>query len=155
VDRVQASINKLKQSAQKEDLKNKNATKKEAVKKNVKSVLIKKEPQNQKFQTKTQVTKYSKIIKIKKEAPTYATPIFIPKFSQFKTYTPIETYFKFIYYTQPIGLELFYDETMSSYETCSYVNGISTCERYVSLPSSFSIDSHNNYYGIRFDQCTN
>jgi len=65
-----------------------------------------------------------------------------------------EIYFNFIYYTQPIGYEIFYDNDMTTYKTCQYSDGISICEKFVSLPTSFTIESHRMYYGVNFDQCS-
>ena len=49
--------------------------------------------------------------------------------------------------------EIFYDEDMMSYKHCQYKLGIPVCERYHSLPTTFSIDSHLTYYGEKFDEC--
>lgn len=65
----------------------------------------------------------------------------------------INTYHKYIYYTQPIGREIFYNSAMTNYKTCAYVNGIPACEKINKLPSSFTATSHKVYYGINFDQC--
>lgn len=84
----------------------------------------------------------------------------------YKTYVPtittikkVETYkieqifYKFIYYTQPIGLEIFYDDKMTSYKSCDYKMGVSVCEESLSLPTSFKVESHKLYYDELFDQC--
>jgi len=84
--------------------------------------------------------------------PTSST-LYIPTIKSVKTYTPVQTYTKFIYYTQPLGYEIFYDDGMLSYQVCSYSNGISSCESALTLPSTFTIDPHYSYYGVRFDQC--
>jgi len=82
--------------------------------------------------------------------------LYVPTISSITTtYTPIETYFKFIYYTQPIGYLIFYDDAaMVSYKTCEYVAGVATCEKRIVLPPSFTILAHQVYYGLNFDQCS-
>jgi len=71
----------------------------------------------------------------------------------FKVYTPIQTYLSFVYYTQPIGYQIFYNDSMSEYTTCQYVNGISLCEKVVTLPMKFTTTEHMTYFGISLDKC--
>jgi hypothetical protein len=82
--------------------------------------------------------------------------LYIPTVTTITTsYTPIETYFNFIYYTQPIGYLIFYDNAaMTTYTRCEYIGGISTCEKKMVLPASFTVASHKIYYGLNFDQCS-
>jgi hypothetical protein len=63
------------------------------------------------------------------------------------------TYYKYIYYSQPIGNLIYYTPDMTSYRTCAYINGISNCEKVVTLPASFTTASHKSYYGINFELC--
>lgn len=79
------------------------------------------------------------------------TYTFIP--SKFKVYTPIQTYFNFVYYTQPLGFQIFYNDAMTEYTTCQYVNGISLCEKVVALPLQFTVAGHMTYFGIEFEKC--
>ena len=76
---------------------------------------------------------------------------FIP--TKFQVYTPIQTYFNFVYYTQPLGFQIFYNDAMTEYTTCQYVNGISLCEKVVALPLQFSVAGHMTYFGIDFNKC--
>jgi hypothetical protein len=71
----------------------------------------------------------------------------------FKVYTPLQTYFTFVYYTQPIGYQIFYNDNMTEFTTCQYVNGISLCEKVISLPLQFTALTHMTYFGINFDKC--
>jgi hypothetical protein len=70
-----------------------------------------------------------------------------------RNYSPLQIYFNFIYYTQPIGYMIYYNDEMTTYKTCEYMGGISLCEKTVTLPSSFTIDTHSHYFGIKFDDC--
>lgn len=71
----------------------------------------------------------------------------------FKVYTPLQTYFTFVYYTQPIGFQIFYNDAMTEYTICQYVNGISLCEKVVTLPLQFSNIEHFTYFGNDFTKC--
>jgi len=77
----------------------------------------------------------------------YYTPTIRRKIYNFKHY------FRYIYYSQPLGTQIFYNAGMTSYTVCSYVNGISSCELKFKLPSTFSSVSHYTYYGIDFSKC--
>jgi hypothetical protein len=85
----------------------------------------------------------------------YISPKTVPAgtFSQKNTDSIIKTYNKYIFYTQPMGIQIFYNSSMSNFRRCVYVAGISNCEKVISLPTSFSAASHMVYYGIHFDQC--
>lgn len=122
-----------------------NEVKKEEKKPPVKTALTKPKVQNTK----------PTLIKIGSSPPKKAIQpkVFIPNLTTIKNYTPIETYLQFVYYTQPVGIEIFYNDSFDTYETCSYENGISVCEKKTVLPTSFTIDSHLQYYGISFNQC--
>jgi len=63
------------------------------------------------------------------------------------------TYYKYIYYSQPIGNLIYYTPDMSSYRRCACINGVSNCEKVVTLPASFTTSSHKTYYGINFEMC--
>ncbi len=63
-------------------------------------------------------------------------------------------YIRFIYYTQPIGRQIFYNSRMTTYRPCNYMNGISSCERLIRVPTTFTNDSHRVYYGIDFSTCS-
>lgn len=65
----------------------------------------------------------------------------------------VKTYIRYIYYTQPIGREIFYNSDMTSYKSCHYVNGVSNCEKKEDLPTSFTSSAHKTYFGIDFEQC--
>jgi hypothetical protein len=95
-------------------------------------------------------------------ARTKSTPIFLeqshrkwvkPQIVPSVRSTLINTYYKYIFYTQPLGREIFYNPAMTSYRPCVYVQGVSNCDKIVSLPTSFTTNSHKVYYGINFDQC--
>jgi hypothetical protein len=115
----------------------------------------KKQTKKGKDSKKNKKTKVSPIKKLanknqtKKEAP--KTYIFIP--SKFINYTPFQTYFQFVYYTQPIGYQIFYNDSMTEYTTCQYLNGISLCEKVVELPLQFTTVGHMTYFGVDFDKC--
>jgi len=83
----------------------------------------------------------------------YKTPQIVPKLSNVKQLYSVNTYYKYIYYTQPIGTEIFYDSGMTTFKICRYIAGISSCERHIKLPATFTVDSHQYYYGINFEQC--
>jgi len=140
----------------KEDKKNKKKNQKKKDKKEKK----KQSPQKPKKPTKKPQTKPAvpktqpKLQTVVKPQPT--STIWVPSIksiSSYTTLTPVQYYTQFIYYTQPIGYEIFYDDKMTSYQTCSYIGGVSTCESTIKIPDSFRIDSHLTYYGVRFDQC--
>jgi hypothetical protein len=65
----------------------------------------------------------------------------------------VKTYYQYIYYTQPVGVQIFYNTSMTNYQRCNYIAGISSCEKVVNLPTSFTASAHKNYYGINFDKC--
>jgi hypothetical protein len=65
----------------------------------------------------------------------------------------LSTYYKYIYYTQPLGRLIYYSPDMTTYRSCAYIAGISNCEKVINLPNSFNTNSHKNYYGINFEQC--
>jgi hypothetical protein len=70
-----------------------------------------------------------------------------------KHYVNYNNYFRYIYYSQPLGIQIFYNSSMTSYTVCSYVNGIPSCELKYKLPITFSSNSHNTYYNIDFSSC--
>jgi hypothetical protein len=78
---------------------------------------------------------------------------YVPTPTTFKIYNPIQTYSSFVYYTQPIGYQIFYNDSMTTYTTCKYINGISLCEKFISLPLQFTTFTHMSYFGINFDMC--
>jgi len=65
----------------------------------------------------------------------------------------VNYYFRYIYYSQPLGTQIFYNASMTSFRICTYVNGVSSCELKFKLPSTFSSTSHNTYYNIDFSRC--
>lgn len=65
----------------------------------------------------------------------------------------VKTYYKYIFYTQPIGREIFYDPSMTRFTTCSYVRGVSNCERRLVVPRVFTSASHKTYFGVNFEHC--
>lgn len=62
-------------------------------------------------------------------------------------------YFRYIYYSQPLGIQIFYNPTMTSFTVCKYIHGVSSCELKLKLPAKFSSSSHKTYYGIDFSKC--
>jgi hypothetical protein len=65
----------------------------------------------------------------------------------------VRTYIKYVYYTQPLGREVFYNNAMTTFARCTYVRGVSSCEKRVQLPQRFTAAAHKTYYGVNFDQC--
>jgi hypothetical protein len=124
-------------------------------KKQTKQKKIKKLPKKTKIKSKAKKpTKSKKTLPVLKTKPTKAvakTYTFIP--TTFKVYSPLETYFNFVYYTQPIGYQIFYNDSMTDYTTCMYINGISLCEKVVALPLQFSVEVHMSYFGVYFYNC--
>jgi hypothetical protein len=104
---------------------------------------------------KNKKTKISPIKKLTKKNETKKDNqkkyIFLP--SKFTVYTPFQTYFQFVYYTQPIGYQIFYNDLMTEYTTCQYLNGISLCEKVVDLPLQFTVEGHMTYFGVDFNKC--
>jgi len=84
----------------------------------------------------------------------WISPTTVPRgsLSQVRT-NMIKTYYKYIYYTQPIGREVFYNSAMTNYQNCAYLRGVSSCEKTLAMPTSFTSASHKVYYGINFDMC--
>jgi len=80
-----------------------------------------------------------------------ASPLYIPPV--IKTEAPAIIYQRYLYYSQPLGFEILCDENCSTYEVCSYIDGIPKCEEKIIIPDTFTIESHFSYFGIRFDQC--
>jgi len=66
----------------------------------------------------------------------------------------VNTYYKYYYYTQPLGYQIFYNPTMTNYQRCLYVNGIPTCEKVLTLPKTFTTKNHKVYYNINFEECS-
>jgi hypothetical protein len=62
-------------------------------------------------------------------------------------------YFRYIYFSQPLGTQIFYNADMTSYTVCTYIGGVSSCEKRYKLPEVFSSSAHNVYYGINFSNC--
>lgn len=123
-------------------------------KKQPKQKKIKNLPPKTKTKSKAKPAKTQKKLLAVKANPTKTvakTYTFIP--TTFKVYSPLQTYFNFVYYTQPIGYQIFYNELMTEYTTCMYVNGISLCEKVVALPLQFSVEGHMTYFGVNFDVC--
>jgi hypothetical protein len=58
-----------------------------------------------------------------------------------------------VFYSPPIGNELFYTSNMDRFVNCRFINGISNCEKKLSLPETFSSSSHHVYYDINFNEC--
>ena len=59
-----------------------------------------------------------------------------------------------IFYTQPLGTELFYSNPQfTNYEKCNYVNGIPVFEKDLRLPSTFTPDVHRNYFNMNLELC--
>jgi len=130
------------------------------VKKHKKALMHKKAPKKMKKPkiVKKLAKKNKKLLPVKFFHKKKATKAIIAKAytyipTTFKVYTPIQTYSTFIYYTQPIGFQIFYNDLMTEYTTCQYVNGISLCEKVVSLPLQFSVVGHLTYFGINLDKC--
>ena len=87
---------------------------------------------------------------------TITWPPYIPSettFSTVETYSDEDIYLNLIYYTQPIGYEIFYNDEMTLYSTCNYEDGISICEKQNKMPEIFKIAPHNTYYGAAFNKC--
>merc|ERR1711957_1093902 len=65
----------------------------------------------------------------------------------------LKYYTRFIYYSQALGTQIFYNAGMTAFKICKYVKGISSCELKFKLPATFSSTSHHKYYGIDFSKC--
>jgi hypothetical protein len=65
----------------------------------------------------------------------------------------MKNYKKYIFYSQPIGQQILYNEDMTSYNKCSYKNNIPNCEEKLKIPASFSIMNNFNYFNFKFDKC--
>jgi len=63
----------------------------------------------------------------------------------------INLYKKHLTYSQPLGFEIMLNPLNNKYKTCG--KGRSNCEKKVKIPNSFSINAHNNYFGIKFNKC--
>jgi len=63
----------------------------------------------------------------------------------------INLYKKHLTYSQPLGIEIMINPLNSKYKACG--KGNSKCEKKVKIPNSFSIKSHNAYFGIKFNKC--
>ena len=140
-----------KEKKEKEEKKEKKEEKKEEKK------LEQKKETKQSDKEKNKEKKTLSPIKTVPAVPTPKTTVYLPTITtltEVRTYTPIQIYLNFIYYTQPIGYEIFYNEEMTTYKTCEYSNGISVCESKTVLPTSFTIESHTSYFGVNFEQCT-
>jgi hypothetical protein len=98
-------------------------------------------------------TKILPLNKNKNKPTSLNVKLYIPTITYVQHLTPVQVYLKYIYYTQPLGYEIYYDTGMSSYQICEYIEGVANCERLVSLPTSFQVESHKIYYGINFDTC--
>ena len=170
--------NKSKKSSKSKSKKAKSAkrtSKKQVVKKDEKDKKTKKDKKDKKKVKKDEKSSTTSPIKkvsgIKKALPSkpnssstsVLTPVssttvsfFVPTETSItivRNYSPLQIYFNFIYYTQPIGYMIYYNNEMTTYKTCEYMGGISLCEKVVTLPSSFTIDTHSHYFGIKFDDC--
>lgn len=64
-------------------------------------------------------------------------------------------YDKYIYRSQPNGLQILYKDDMISYKQCSYVNGRTACEKTFKTPENLSFENtaHNEYFNIEIDKC--
>jgi len=62
-------------------------------------------------------------------------------------------YFANVYYTQPFGQLVYFAPGFSSFKICTYSNFVSPCEVSIVLPSTFTIESHLNYFDTHFDVC--
>jgi len=82
----------------------------------------------------------------------WVSPTIVPRTKIIRT-NLVQSYYKYIYYTQPVGREIFYNNSMTIYKPCVYISGISSCEKSVTLPTSFSSAAHKVYYGVNFDKC--
>jgi len=78
---------------------------------------------------------------------------YIPILQDMKGYSPIDTYFTFIYYSQPIGYHILYNDVMTNYNICQYINGTSVCEKVFALPNEFNSQSHFQYFNLNFNIC--
>jgi len=58
-----------------------------------------------------------------------------------------------IFYSQPLGTELFYAKGFEKVENCGYVNGIPVCEKGIQLPKTFTPEVHRNYYNMNLELC--
>ena len=56
-----------------------------------------------------------------------------------------------LYYTQPIGKYILYNQDMTIYKYCPYKKDIPDCEKFIEVPSLFTIEAHNIYYNITFN----
>merc|ERR1711957_396406 len=65
----------------------------------------------------------------------------------------LKYYTRFIYYSQALGTQIFYNAGMTAFKICKYVKGISSCELKFKLPATFSSSSRHKYYGIDFSKC--
>jgi len=100
----------------------------------------------------------SPIKKVKSSSKKQMVPVtkyytYIPSYKQIKVYTPIETYFTFLYYTQPVGYHILYNDSMTEYVTCQYKNGISQCEKIITIPNEFTVENHVTYFNVNFEKC--
>jgi hypothetical protein len=104
--------------------------------------------------------KSSKLIAVPTEAHTGSSiitiPVFIPTHKvmvTYETFSDEDIFLKLIYYSQPIGYQIFYNDKMTSYSVCEYENGISVCERAFDLPIQFEATPHVSYFDANFNQC--
>lgn len=121
--------------------------------KKYKKINDKEKNKDKKSKKEDKKSKNSPIKKIAKKEKTQISNYYIPTYSQIKVYSPIDTYFSFVYYTQPIGYQIFYNDAMTEYTHCQYSNGISQCEKIITLPNEFTVENHLSYFNVNFEKC--
>jgi len=62
-------------------------------------------------------------------------------------------YFTNIYFTQPFGKLIYYNQRNKSLKYCSYLDSITQCESDVNIPVKIDINAHMTYYDENFDKC--
>lgn len=148
-------IKKVKKSGVKKQLRKKSDNKEKKDKKSTKKQKKEEKKGKKNLSKDKKISPIKKVSSISKKQA--ISPLvnftYIPSYTEMKVYTPIDTYFTFIYYTQPIGYQIFYNDAMTEYTHCQYSHGISQCEKIITLPNDFSSESHITYFNINFEKC--
>jgi len=55
-----------------------------------------------------------------------------------------------IFYTQPLGKYILYNNSMTKYKYCQYKKEMPVCEEFIDLPNNFSMDTHKIYFNLEF-----
>jgi len=56
-----------------------------------------------------------------------------------------------VYYSQPMGAEVFYSNRFKKFQVCTYFKGIPNCEK--QLPKNFKAGAGSNYFGTNVENC--